>query len=1252
MNSREAQGVIVELVLRLVAAAAPAPRSRRFPLGDSIGQHGPDGELDTEFSALPWIPAGHSLWEIGTGDGAQKKATSDYRDLTKSVPKQTRQEATFIFVTPRSGVRGWTATWTSKGQARWILTRKKKAEWKDVRVIDGTGLIDWLRAYPAVGLWFARRIGLLPLDGAETLEQRWGETQSIGEPPPLAAELFLAARDDARSKLDEVFNDTSKLCTLRTRYPDQVPDFVAAHVFAMDEERRIDTWGRSLIVSTTQAWEHLCSNRERLVIVADARLDLSGRLGTHLLQMALRQGHAVVRTELPNGGPDPTLVALPSPRTEQVREALEHSGYPEQRARVLAQRSAGNLNALLRYVLALSLSPAWAETSAAADLVIAELLGSWNEGLEGDREAVEYLAGNSYGEWIGPLRDLPARPDTPLVLHDGRWRFISRYEGWYALGARVHAQQLERARTLAVRVLSENDPQFDLAVSDRFAAGVYGKVLRHSRRLRTGLAETLALMGAHPNALRSLRPGASVVESSRAVVELLEDADWVRWASLNDVLPLLAEAAPSDFLNCLDRSIAQRPEIFQELFKQEGDGFSGGNYLTGLLWALESLAWEASSLGRALLALAALDEMDPGGQWANRPLNSMRTILLPWMPQTCAPLATRVAAIREMARRHPRAARRLLQALLPQSQTITMGSHRPMWRDTIPDDWKSGVSRTEFEVQVRQYAKLNIELAANDAAWLEELFDGWAGLSGGDRASLAAQIRALEDGDLTDEVRERLWWAAHAVVLKHDRFTDAAWAMDDASRRELEALASELRPRSAIWRHRYLFSQDDWDLFTSSEDYTNERERLDGMRAEALRDVLAEGGADAVLQLIDRVDDPRRVGLAVAQINAVDVEALLLPAGVASENDAIRRAAGGVILARFQREGFSWFDRAVSANWSPEAIATALSYLPFERETWARASSLLGDKEVLYWTRAVVHPFGDTEGLDIAIERLLDAGRPHAALRCIQALARQGRPPAPDITVKVLMAIASEASASEKVDHWEIGKVIKSLQGDSRATLDQQTSVEWTFLALLDARGAAEPATLFRRLATEPEFFLEVLCFAFKPRDQKVRSKPSEEVTWRAENAYRLLNAWNVPPGRIGVQTMDADRLSSWLDTVERLARARGRLEVALQVIGQVLYYAPADPGGLWIHHVVARVLEDGDDHLRQGYCLEVVNSRGVHWVDPSGAPEDGLAEVYDGRAKAVEECGYYSFGAALRRVAESYRIEAAEIRSRENRLE
>ena len=198
-NARDAQGLIVELVWRLVAASAPNPKQRRFPLSDSIGQHGPDGVLDTAIGFDPFVPKGKSFWEIGTNLDASQKASDDYRDATKTTPELVRRESTFVFVTPLSGRRGWEHSWKEEAQAPWLKKRQSANEWQDVRVIDGTVLIDWLHFYPAVERWFAKSIGV-GIDQLETPEQRWDHLKTFGDPPPLTSHLFLANRESACEK--------------------------------------------------------------------------------------------------------------------------------------------------------------------------------------------------------------------------------------------------------------------------------------------------------------------------------------------------------------------------------------------------------------------------------------------------------------------------------------------------------------------------------------------------------------------------------------------------------------------------------------------------------------------------------------------------------------------------------------------------------------------------------------------------------------------------------------------------------------------------------------------------------------------------------------------------------------------------------------------------------------------------------------------------------------------------------------------
>ena len=145
----------------------------------------------------------------------------------------------------------------------------------------------------------------------------------------------------------------------------------------------------------------------------------------------------------------------------------------------------------------------------------------------------------------------------------------------------------------------------------------------------------------------------------------MSTGDWELWASLNDVLPLIAESHPSEFLNAVDRALSMTPSPFEMIFGQECSGIFGRNYMTGLLWALETLAWDGNNLTRALVCLAELAARDPGGQWGNRPIGSMTTILLPWLPQTCASVERRVGAVRTVLQLVPRVGWNLLVALLP-----------------------------------------------------------------------------------------------------------------------------------------------------------------------------------------------------------------------------------------------------------------------------------------------------------------------------------------------------------------------------------------------------------------------------------------------------------------------------------------------------------------------------------------------------------------------------------------------------------
>ena len=321
----------------------------------------------------------------------------------------------------------------------------------------------------------------------------------------------------------------------------------------------------------------------------------------------------------------------------------------------------------------------WGQHPDASLFALAVLLGSWNENCKNDIETVTCLLGIDYDSWQKKAREILHYPDSPLSLKNGIWELSNRTELWNLLGSRILDKDLDTFKSLVLKVLKEPNPAFELPAKERFASSIYGKALAHSDALRKGIAEGVAILGSQPEACSHCSEGKAEATIALAIREVFADADWVLWGSLNSLLPTLAEASPGEFLSAVERALSLRPCPFDELFAQEGNGITGANYLTGLLWALEGLAWDEQYLVRVCVALGDLASHDPGGQWANRPSNSLTTILLPWFPQTLASVDKREVAMQTLLKECPDIAWSILIRLLPGQNEISSGSYKPNW---------------------------------------------------------------------------------------------------------------------------------------------------------------------------------------------------------------------------------------------------------------------------------------------------------------------------------------------------------------------------------------------------------------------------------------------------------------------------------------------------------------------------------------------------------------------------------------------
>ena len=1244
-NARDAQARIVDLVCRLVAASSPRPRDRRFPRGDSIGQHGADGYLDTEFPHEPFVLKGRSYWEIGTGLDPGDKATKDYRDLTAAVPEEVRRESVFTFVTPLSGRRTFPDTWKPDAQRDWVARRRARNEWREVRVIDGTRLVDWIEQFPAVLRWMAQVMGIAA-DGLESPETRWDRVKSIGAPPDLPSSLFTAGREEACARIGDLVEGSTKQLQLDTYYPDQVASFVSAHFASLEEAERIEVYGRALVVSSPEAWKSATSLSEPHVLIADFVLGGADDDTTMLLEAATRAGHASVYGGAPGGIPHANRVPLPNPTSHQVKESLESAGYPEERARVLAQQSAGNLGSLLRCLQNVALHPAWAERGSAAEIVIAELLGTWDEGSEADKKAAQDLSGKDYGEWIRVVRDVAVQPDTPLVQSGQTWRFQARYEGWYSLGPRLFDDHLDRLREVAERVLIEDDPQFDLPADQRFAAAIHNKTRAHSRVLRTGIAETLALLGSHHAALTSCTSGKAEAVAARVVRNLLDSTEWRRWAGLNDVMPLLAEASPSVFLRMVEQGLEEDPCPFDGVFNEESSGGLGGtNYITGLLWALETLAWESEHLGRVVLILGELAHRDPGGQWANRPSNSLSTIFCPWLPQTCAPIETRRAAVHALLRERPDEGWDLVRNLLDGAQRTSSNTRRPAWRQFIPDEWRSGVTNHEYFDQVSGYSEAAVDAALVDAGRVAQLVTSLHQLAPDARERLIEHLESDATNSLHDAERLAIWTTLSQFVNRRRKYSDVE-SRDEELLKRLSAIVDRYAPKDPALRSRRLFSGSSLDLFEERGNYAEQEARLNERRLEAVREIVQQGGIGALVQFAETVAAPWQVGWSLGGEGCSEYDSEILPALLGKENSSTTHFAAGYTRGRFAGEGWDWVDSLVTDGWTATQVACLFASLPFGLETWERVADRLGDDDAEYWTTTTANPYESDSPVDVAIERLLAHDRPGPAIECLARALHRGDDLQPSLVVSALLAVPA-ATDSARIEPYRATELIKALQQSKDVDQTDLMKVEWAYLSILDGHHDATPLTLERKLATEPAFFGEVVALVFRRRGAEPEPV-SESDQLVAQNAYRLLSNWRVLPGSKEDGSIDGDALEKWVEEARSITEASGRLEVSQTLIGQVLFHAPPDSDGLWIDRSVAKVLDARNARgLREGYSLAVSNSRGAFWHS-GGKQERELEQKYRSQAADVEAAGFVRLAGELRGVADSYAREAERAEGRD----
>ncbi|MCZ7537513.1 MAG: hypothetical protein M5T61_17485 [Acidimicrobiia bacterium] len=274
--------------------------------------------------------------------------------------------------------------------------------------------------------------------------------------------------------------------------------------------------------------------------------------------------------------------------------------------------------------------------------------------------------------------------DAPVRLTNTKWSVRAPLDVWAQVIPLIHHGQWTAFIDVAVDVIGARDPALDLPPDERWLALVKGKrrppptsFAGHSRRTWRSSAPS-------PNSERSAKGRSGAEVASVVVGQLLReanaDATGETWATLEDQLPWLAEAAPTSFLAGISTGLEGPTPVPRSSVRRGALDDHSENPPAGDAVGLRRLAWAPDYLSEVAVILTRLAAIDPGVKSGNNPSNSLAEIFMPWHPQTRADTDRQLAALDAARRADPAATWHVMRKLLPTNGGIAIPTARPEWR--------------------------------------------------------------------------------------------------------------------------------------------------------------------------------------------------------------------------------------------------------------------------------------------------------------------------------------------------------------------------------------------------------------------------------------------------------------------------------------------------------------------------------------------------------------------------------------------
>ncbi|KAA6170512.1 addiction module antitoxin [Pseudomonas veronii] len=1098
-----------------------------------------------------------------------------------------------------------------------------------------------------------------------TLDMGWDDWAKVATPPLIGSLFSSAIEASKRTVLSWISQPPEKPLIITADSAEEAIAFISQLFGELGGKELSIYREKVIIIDQTGALPRLAAEKKTFIPVVFSR-EVELELATHANLI-----HSLViypRNAL-NNKPD---IILEPVSQNTFSSALESMGKPRDEISRLSDASGRSLTVLRRKlstVPAVQL-PEWAaDGSVASQLIPFLFVGAWDTSNQSDKIGLNLLSGvRNFDDIEKELQSLCHLNDSP-VWSIGTFRgVVSKIDLLYAIAGVVTSADLERYFTVARMVLGEDDPSLDLEEDQRWAASIHGKTREFSSAFRQGISETLVLLAVHGQQLFDVRLGVQTnSEVIRTIRELLPTPLTTRILEANDHdLATYAEAAPDEFLSIIERDLnSESPAVFGLLRPVNSGVFGSSPSRTGLLWALEGLAWAPNTLPRATFILARLAQIEINDNWVNKPAHSLEAIFRSWMPQTAASLQDRIALMKRLAERFPDVAWKICIAQFGTHAQFGGYSHKPRWR---PDGYGFGEPLIESEPRIEFVREMTNMVLSWHSYSVEKLCD------------LVEQLSCFSEDDQSRVWKIIVTWAQKtasdsdkAAMREKIRLTTLSRgalmrAKRNGSSSDLAAAGKEvyeaLEPTEIINRHSWLFrngwieeSADDLENIEEVDFEAKEKQAQD-MRVNALREIFERHGSAGILELAQLGQTSWVIGALSANyvLSRKDLEGLLtLTLPHIKENGEFTGLYKNLVRGIIRSLADNDVRREVIANVTrghPEVqIVEILLLSMFSKDTWAWVDTLSLEGQRKYWEDVTPEHIHDSPPeCNESVERLLAHGRPRAAFSGVRHSLKKINP---EIIVKLLWAIVrpgKEQNGRYMLDKYYVQEAFKQLNDSGISTVEQMASLEFAYIDVLGERLERQEGyqipNLERYIESHPEFFVQAICWVYKRSDEGVDPLElqvvEEQVQTMARRGMKLLQSLKCIPGHNDRGELESNLLLSWIVAVRDACDTNSRNGKADYWIGELLANAPVGMDGVWPCEPVREVIEHiQSERMVHGAQIGIFNMRGVHLRGEDGAQEREIAEKYRIWSEALRISHPFVSSQLLLKIAKSYDCDA-----------